>query len=124
MNYYVHNIETANARIYKKSHCQFDYIEPDAFEHLPNSEKSLIGYIKLEEIEKDAASDQVIISSGINDHYFQLMPTDQINHQNKRNLIGYIMVAKDTYAAVYKGNLLLPIILSVAFLTILFIFML
>lgn len=56
MKYYVHNLETVNARIFKKKHIQFDYIEPDSFEKMQNSSKlSVIGCIKLKEIEKEAA---------------------------------------------------------------------
>lgn len=48
MNYYVHNIETSNARIFKKKHYQFDYIEPASFEKMQNSNSlSVIGCIKL-----------------------------------------------------------------------------
>lgn len=117
MNYYVYNIETANARIYKKNHYQFDYIEPDSFEKLPNSSNlSVIGCIKLKEIEKEDATDTVVISSGITDHYFKLMLPDKIKHLNRRHLIGYIMVSTSTYVAVYKHSILMPLLLSIAFL--------
>lgn len=73
MNYYVHNLETVNARICKKKHFQFDYIEPDPFEKMQNSsDLSVIGCMKLKEIEKETATDTVVISSGIIDHYFCL----------------------------------------------------
>lgn len=53
MNYYVYNIETADARIFKKGHCQFDYIEPDAFEKIRDVEKpSVIGCIRLRKSKK------------------------------------------------------------------------
>lgn len=117
MNYYVYNIETANARIYKKNHYQFDYIEPDSFEKLPNSSNlSVIGCIKLKEIEKEDATDTVVISCGIADHYFKLMPPDKIKHLSKKHQIGYIMVSADTYVAVYKHSILMPLFLSMAFL--------
>ena len=119
MNYYVHNIETTNARIYKKKHYQFDYIEPDSFEKMQtNEENPLIGYIKLKEIEKEDASDTVVISSGLTDHYFKLMPSDKMKHLSKRYLIGYIMVSKDSYIAVYNHSVLIPFLLSIAFLVI------
>ena len=63
MNYYVHNLETVNARICKKKHFQFDYIEPDPFEKMQNSsDLSVIGCMKLKEIEKETATDTVVIS--------------------------------------------------------------
>lgn len=117
MNYYVYNIENTNARIFKKGHYQFDYIEPDFFEKMQNSnDLSVIGCIKLKEIEKEDATDTGVISSGIADHYFKLMPPDKMKHLNKKHLIGYVMVAKDTYVAVYKHSILLPLLLSIAFL--------
>lgn len=117
MNYYVYNIENKNARIFKKKHFQFDYIEPDSFEKMQNSnDLSVIGCIKLKEIEKADATDTVVISSGITDHYFKLMPPDKMKRLRKKHLIGYIMVAKDTYVAVYKHSILMPLLLSIAFL--------
>lgn len=117
MNYSVYNIENTNARIYKKNHYQFDYIESDSFEKLQNSNSlSVIGCIKLKEIEKEDATDTVVISSGITDHYFMLMPPDKIKHISKKHLIGYIMVSADTYAAVYEHSILIPLLLSIAFL--------
>lgn len=117
MNYYVYNIENVNARIYKKNHYQFDYIEPDSFEKMQNSNNlSVIGCIKLKEIEKEDATDTVVISSGLTDHYFKLMPPDKMKHLSKKHLLGYIMVPKDTYVAVYKHNILMPFLLSIAFL--------
>lgn len=119
MNYYVHNLETVNARIFKKGHYQFDYIEPDSFEKMQNSNGfSVIGCMKLREIEKDAATDTVVISSGITDHYFMLMPPDKMKHFSKKHLIGYVMVAKDTYVAVYEHSILMPLLLSISFLAI------
>lgn len=117
MIYYVYDIETANARIFKKRHYQFDYIEPDFFEKLQNNdEPSVIGCIKLKEIEKEDAADTVVISNGLTDHYFQLLPADKIRHLNKRHLIGYALVSKDTYVAVYKHSILIPLLVSIAFL--------
>lgn len=117
MNYYVYNIENTNARIYKKNHYQFDYIESDSFEKLQNSNSlSVIGCIKLKEIEKEDATDTVVISSGITDHYFMLMPPDKMKHLSRRHLIGFIMVSADTYVAVYKHNILIPLLLSITFL--------
>ena len=117
MNYYVHNLETMNARIFKKKHFQFDYIEPDSFEKMQNSsELSVIGCMKLKEIEKEAPTDTVVISSGITDHYFMLMPPNKMKHLNRKHLIGYVMVSKDTYVAVYEHSILMPLLLSIAFL--------
>lgn len=117
MNYYVHNLETMNARIFKKKHFQFDYIEPDSFEKMQSSsELSVIGCMKLKEIEKEAATDTVVISSGITDHYFMLMPPNKMKHLNRKHLIGYVMVSKDTYVAVYEHSILMPLLLSIAFL--------
>ncbi len=119
MNYYVHNLETVNARIFKKKHFQFDYIEPDPFEKMQNSnELSVIDCIKLKEIEKEAATDTIVISSGITDHYFMLMPSDKMKHLNRKHLIGYVMVSADTYAAVYEHSIMMPLLLSIAFLTV------
>lgn len=119
MNYSVYNIENTNARIYKKNHYQFDYIESDSFEKMQNSSNlSVIGCIKLKEIEKKDATDTVVISCGIEDHYFKLMPPDKMRRFIKRHLIGYIMVAKDTYVAVYKHSILMPLLLSITFLTV------
>lgn len=117
MNYYVHDIENINARIFKKGHYQFDYIEADTFEKIQNSSNlSVVGCIKLKEIEKEATADTVVISSGITDHYFKLMPPDKMKYLNRKHLIGYVMVAKDTYAAVYERSILMPFLLSIAFL--------
>ena len=119
MNYYVYNIENTNARIFKKRHCQFDYIEPDSFEKMQNSnDLTVIGCIKLKEIEKEDAIDKVVISSSLTDHYFKLMPSDKMKHLSKKRLICNIMVAKDTYVAVYEHSILLPLLLSIAFLAI------
>ncbi len=119
MNYYVHNLETVNARIFKKKHFQFDYIGPDSFEKMQNTnDLSVIGCMKLKEIEKDTATDKVVISSGITDHYFMLMPPDKMKHLRKKHLIGYVMVSKDTYVAVYEHSILMPALLSIAFLAI------
>lgn len=119
MNYYVHNLETMNARIFKKKHFQFDYIEPDSFEKMQtNNDLSVIGCMKLKEIEKEAATDTVVISSGITDHYFMLMPPDKMKPLSKKHLIGYVMVSKDTYVAVYEHSILIPLLLSIAFLAV------
>lgn len=119
MNYYVHNLETVNARIFKKKHFQFDYIEPDPFEKMQSSnDLSVIGCMKLKEIEKEAATDTVAIPSGITDHYFMLMPQDKMKHLSKKHLIGYVMVSKDTYIAVYEHSILMPLLLSIAFLAV------
>lgn len=118
MNYYIYDIENINARIFKKKHYQFDYIEPDPFEKMQNSnDLSVIGCIKLKEIEKESAIDTVEISSGIINHFFKLMPPNKMEHLSKRLLIGYIMVSTDTYVAVYKHSILMPLLLSIAFLT-------
>lgn len=125
MIYYVHNIETTNARIFKKGHYQFDYIEPDSFEKMQiNEEPSVIGSMKLKEIEKEEAVDTVVISSDLTDHYFELMPPDKRKYLRKKHLIGYIMVSKDTYIAVYKHSILMPLLLSIAFLAVFCIFIL
>lgn len=117
MNYYVYDIEKTNARILKKRHYQFDYIESDSFEKIQNSNNlTVIGCIKLKEIEKEDATDTVVISCGIADHYFKLMPPDKIKHLSKKHQIGYIMVSADTYVAVYKHSILVPLLLSIAFL--------
>ncbi len=119
MNYYVHNLETVNARIFKKKHLQFDYIEPDSFEKMQNSSTlSVIGCMKLKEIEKEAAADTLVISSGITDHYFMLMPPNKMKYLSKKHLIGYVMVLKDTYVAVYKHSILMLLLLSIAFLAV------
>ena len=119
MNYYVHNLETVNARIFKKKHFQFDYIEPDSFEKMQNSNNlSVIGCLKLKEIEKEAATDTVVISRGITDHYFMLMPPDKMKHLNRKHLIGYVMVSAGTYVAVYEHSILMPLLLSIAFLAV------
>lgn len=119
MNYYVYNIENTNARIYKKNLYQFDYVEPDSFEKMQSSnDVTVIGCIRLKEIEKEDATDTVVISSGITDHYFKLMLPDKIKHLNKRHLIGYIMVSTSTYVAVYKHSILMPLLLSIAFLAV------
>ncbi len=119
MNYHVYNIEDTNARIFKKKHFQFDYIEPDSFEKTQNSnDLSVIGCIKLKEIAKEDATDTVVISSGITDHYFKLMPPDKMKRLRKKHLIGYIMVAKDTYVAVYEHSIMMPLLLSISFLAV------
>ena len=117
MNYNVYNIENTNARIFLKGHYQFDYIEPDSFEKKQNrNDLSVIGCMKLKEIEKETATDTVIISSGITDHYFKLMPPDKMRHLSKRHLIGYIMASADTYVSAYKHSIFIPFLLSIAFL--------
>lgn len=117
MNYYVYDIENIGARTFKSKHYQFDYIEPDSFEKMQSSNNlTMIGCVKLKEIEKEDATDTVVTSCGIEDHYFNLMPPDKIKHLNKRHLIGYIMVSNDTYVVVYKHSILMPLLLSIAFL--------
>ena len=119
MNYHIYNIETANARIFKKGHLQFDYIEPVAFEKIRDTENfSVIGCIRLKEIEKEETTDKVIISNGLTDHYFKLMPINRMKHFSRRNLIGYIMISKNTYAAVYKSRIMVPLVLSLIFLAV------
>lgn len=118
MIYYAHNLEIVNARIFKKKHFQFDYIEPDSFEKMQNSnDVTVMGCIKLKEIEKEDTTDTVVISSGITDHYFKLMPPNKMRRFSKKHLIGYIMVSANTYVAVYKHSILTLLRLSIAFLT-------
>lgn len=116
MNYHVYNIENTNARIFKKGHYQFDYIESDSFEKLQNSnDLAVIGCIKLKEIEKEDAIDTVVISSGITDHYFKLMPPDKMRHLNRKHLIGYVMVGLLLYLdgyVTFSINLSFSIFLS------------
>lgn len=115
MNYYVYDIENINARIFKKGHYQFDYIEPDSFGKMQNSSNlSVVGCIKLKEIEKEDATNTVVISNGIANHYFMLMPPDKMKPLNKKHLIGYVMVSKYTYVTVYEHSILMPLLLSVA----------
>ena len=112
-------LEIVNARIFKKKRFHFDYIEADSFEKMQNSnDLSVIGCMKLREIEKEAAADTVVISSGIADHYFMLMPPDKMKHLNRKHLIGYVMVSADTYVAVYEHSILMPLLLSIAFLAV------
>lgn len=85
MNYHVYNIENTNARIYKKNHYQFDYIEPNSFEKMQNSNNlPVIGCIILKEIEKGDATDTVVFSSGLTGHYFKLIPPDKMKHISKK----------------------------------------
>lgn len=103
----------------KGEHYQFDYIESDSFEKIQNSnDLTVIGCIKLKEIEKEDATDTVVISSGLTDHYFKLMPPDKMKHLRKKHLIGYVIVSKDIYVAVYKHSILMPLLLSIAFLAV------
>lgn len=83
-----------------------------------SSELSVIGCMILKEIEKETATDTVVISSGITDHYCMLMPPDKMKHFRKKHLIGYVMVSADTYVAVYEHSILMPLLLSIAFLAV------
>ena len=104
---------------FKKKCFQFDYMEPDSFVKMQDSNGlSVIGCMKLKEIEKEAAADTVVISSSITDHYFMLMPPAKMKHLNRKHLIGYVMVSADTYVAVYEHSILMPLLLSIAFLAV------
>lgn len=83
-----------------------------------SSDLSVIGCMKLKEIEKETATDTVVISNGITDHYFMLMPPEKMKHLSKKHLIGYVMVSVDSYVAVYEHSILMPLLLSIAFLAI------
>lgn len=41
-----------------------------------------------------------------------------MKHLNRKHLIGYVMVSKDTYVAVYEHSILMPLLLSIAFLAV------
>ena len=83
-----------------------------------SSDLSVIGCMKLKEIEKETATDTVVISNGITDHYFMLMPPEKMKHLSKKHLIGYVMVSVDSYVAVYEHSILIPLLLSMAFLAV------
>ena len=83
-----------------------------------SNDLSVIGCIELKEIEKEAAADTVVIPSGITEHYFMLMPPDKMEHLSRKHLIGYVMVSADTYVAVYEHSILMPLLLSIAFLAV------
>lgn len=117
MNYVVHNMDSKRARSYTSRKFSFDYLEPDNFER----EKELcnftiIGYAKLREIDIDDANERLVIANGINDHYFKLKPVKEEQRLTRWNLIGYVQVSKYDYVAVYKRNILLPILMTAALL--------
>lgn len=113
MNYCALTIDTLGARTYQTRKYQFDYMEPVAFEReKARHSLSVIGYMKLSEIAAEDTIDQVIITNGLDDYCFKLRSFKENQKIKKRNLIGYVQVAKYDYVAVYKRNIILPIMLS------------
>lgn len=111
MNYYVREIELKEARYFPKKY-KFDYIEPDSFEKIKELYSfSVIGYMTLSRVEKEDTMDKVVISNGLKDYYFKFKPFQKGKSIKPKKVIGYVMVKKDTYIAIYKRSKIIPILL-------------
>lgn len=116
MNYCVRDMEWKRTLCFNSRKYKFDYLEPDAFSRLEETEDlSVIGSICLRPTDRDSAGDKVIISNGLNDYYFRLKSLKNGKRINPRKLIGYVMTGSSAYAAVYKKRKILPAILILGF---------
>lgn len=111
--YYVQKTEY-NATHYKKKNLEFDYIKPNDFEEInKNTHPNILGVIKLTTPVENCNTDKVIIES--NNQTF----TYELHYQNRIScncLVGYLKVADNTYIAILKQSILIPILLSIIFL--------
>lgn len=113
MNYNLHLIDAKEARYFKWKNYQFDYIESENFENFrkTNEPVSIIGYIKLVEIEQDNSIDCIIIPDGLENHYFKFHPVESETSLKAKRILGYISVGANNYVAIYKTRSLIPLIL-------------
>lgn len=122
ISYYLQNIQVQAAH-YKKGKLEFDYIKPDDFKEIEkNDTPSIIGEIKLSTIADDKKTDKVIIESNSKTFTYELIQQQKNSDSRKKtqkNIMGYIKVDNNTYVAVLKKSILIPIILLFAFLGIL-----
>lgn len=88
-----HAIPLISRRHYKKNIVEFDYIESNVFKYIfEKTDVRVIGSIYLKET---------------NNNLFIIQPKDQqfqykLEHGNATHIMGYILVAPDTYVAVKK----------------------
>lgn len=110
MNYCIHPIDAPQAKYFKKSHYQFDYIEAEHFTDFTGSEGkeqvSVIGYMTLAEIDQDDSIDSIIIPHGLDDHYFKFHPITSERELKPKRICGYASVGADRYVAIYSSNTL------------------
>lgn len=95
---------------YKNKKLEFDYIQSNDFEKIDSP--SVIGEIKLSTISENEDLDRVIIESNDKTFTFELMN----KKSNENNILGYIKVEENTYVAILKQSIIVPIILIVIFL--------
>ena len=107
--YYVQKPES-NATHYKKKHLEFDYIKANDFKEIErNTNPNILGIIKLTTPVENCNADKVIIESN-NQTY-----TYKLHYQNCIScncLVGYLKVDDNTYIAILKQSILIPILLT------------
>lgn len=114
-NYYVQKLQLNQNKTYKKEKIIFDYITPDNFKDiLSSANPSVIGSIKLSTIKQTKNVDKVIIESNNETFAYQLIHNNDTNKYH--NIIGYVLVADNTYVAVIKKSVIVPILLCIAFI--------
>lgn len=105
MKYYVQNIKKGNH--YKKNKIEFDYLKEKDFKKLKeeNNEVTILGSIKLKET-NNSKVDTIVIESNDCTFSFELL-----KDKEPSNILGYVLVFDNTYVAITKNNILIPIIL-------------
>lgn len=112
MNYYVRDMEWKGTLRFDSRKYKFDYLEPDAFSRIGKTESAtVVGRIRLSVIDSETPCDKVIISEGLDDYCFRLMPLKNRKSEIPGKLLGYVMIGNGIYAAVYRKRHLLPVIL-------------
>ena len=108
MKYYVQNIKKGNH--YKKNKIEFDYLKEKDFKELKeeNNEVTVLGSIKLKET-NNSKVDTIVIESNDCTFNFELL-----KDKEPSNILGYVLVFDNTYVAITKNNILIPIILLFA----------
>lgn len=104
MKYYIQAIN--NGVHYKKDKLEFDYLKPKKIKELKekNTNIKIIGSIKLKETNKNNV-DTLIIQSNNCTFTFEIE-----NEIATKNVLGYVLVSDNTYIAITKNNILLPIV--------------
>lgn len=116
-NYYVQKLHLNQYETYKKQKLVFDYITPNNFKDITSSDNpSVIGSIKLSTIKQTKNVDKVIIESNNETFAYKLIHNNDTNKNKCHNIIGYVLVADNTYVAVLKKSVIVPILLCIAFI--------
>lgn len=104
MKYYVQNIEKSNH--YKKKKLEFDYLKEKDFKKLKEKNKDItvLGSIKLKET-NNSKVDTIVVESNDCTFNFELLKEKEPN-----GIIGYVLVFDNTYVAISKDSIVIPLI--------------